>query len=206
MHESEPLVVPDDDARPVTILLHGMCADSSWTCDWLQYFPMKPQWQLCPRAPGQCGAEAGYHWTTGADTRRIVELTMSTLTQRHGTRVRNDATVLAGFSQGAYALAGLVHDLAGKPSPVLQVRGILAQGARVHFLAPDVRKLGLRVALAAGDLDGAAPAMRAEATQLRGHGIDARYVSLGSDESHFTSVATGKAIAELIDWCRGEEQ
>src|SRR5262249_3122009 len=142
MHESEPLVDPDDRARPVTILLHGMCADSSWTCDWLQYFDMQPQWQICPRAPRRCRSAPGYSWTGGAETRRVVELALSTLKDRRGARVRDDSLVIAGFSQGAYALAGLVHDLASRPSPSLALRGILAQGAHVHFPAADVRALG----------------------------------------------------------------
>jgi hypothetical protein len=204
MHEAEPLIVPDEEPRPVTLLFHGMCADSSWTCDWLQYFAMAPQWQLCPRAPSPCSSEPGYRWTGAADTRRLVELSIATLKERHGARVRDDSVVLAGFSLGAYAVAGLVRELARQPSPSLGVRGILAQGAHVHFSAADVRKLGARIALTAGDLDGAAPAMRAEADQLRRHGIDARYVSLGTDESHFSSVSTGKTVAELIDWCRGQ--
>jgi len=204
MHEAEPLVEPDDEPRPVTILLHGMCADSSWTCDWLQYFRMAPQWQICPRAPGKCPAEPGYSWTGAADTRRVVDLSLAAAVQRHGDRVRDDATVLAGFSLGAYAVAALVRDLALRPSPSLHLRGIVAQGAKVHFAAADVRKLGARVAMAAGDLDGAAPAMRAEAERLRREGVDARYVSLGKDEGHFTSVSSGKVIAQLIDWCRSE--
>jgi predicted esterase len=206
MHESAPLVVPDDGPRPVTILLHGMCADSSWTCDWLQYFDMQPQWQICPRAPGRCRSEPGYSWTDRAETRRVVELALATLKDRHGERVRDDSVVIAGFSQGAYALAGLVHDLASRPSPSLNVRGILAQGAHVHFAPADVRALGVRVALAAGDLDRAAPAMRAEAERLVRAGVEARFASLGREEGHFTSVSTGRTVAQLIDWMRGAEE
>jgi predicted esterase len=206
MHESEPLIAPDDRPRPVTVLLHGMCADSSWTCDWLQYFDMQPQWQICPRAPSRCKSEPGYSWTRGAETRRVVELALSTLKARRGARVADDSVVIAGFSQGAYALAGLVHELALRPSPSLSVRGILAQGAHVHFAAADVRALGVRVALAAGDLDGAAPAMRAEGEQLARAGVQARFASLGHDEGHFTSVSTGRTVAQLIDWCRGAEE
>jgi predicted esterase len=204
MHEAAPLIVPDEEPRSVTLLLHGMCADSSWTCDWLQYFDMAPQWQVCPRAPRKCASEDGYSWTGPAETRRIIELSVATLKQRHDGCVRDDAMVLAGFSLGAYAVAALVHDLALRPSSSLLVRGILAQGAHVHFSAADLRLLGARVVLTAGDLDAAAPAMRAEAEKLHREGIDARYVSLGKDESHFTSVSTGKTVAQLIDWCRGQ--
>jgi hypothetical protein len=202
MHESAPLIEPDEQPRPVTILFHGKCADSSWTCDWLQYFDMAPQWQLCPRAPNKCVSEEGYSWTSGAETRRLVELAVATAKQRHNARVRDDGVVLAGFSLGAYAVASLVHELALRPSPSLPVRGIVAQGAHVQFSATDLRTLGARVVLAAGDLDGAAPAMRAEVERLLREGVDVRYVSLGEDESHFTSVSTGKTIAQLIDWCR----
>jgi hypothetical protein len=89
---------------------------------------------------------------------------------------------------------------------VLRVRGILAQGAHVHFAAEDLRALGVRVALAAGDLDRAAPAMQAEARRLERAGVPARFVSLGSDEGHFTSVSTGRTVAQLIDWCRGANE
>jgi hypothetical protein len=204
MHEAAPLIVPDREPRPVTLLFHGMCADSSWTCDWLQYFEMAPQWQVCPRAPHKCAAEEGYSWTGAAETRRLVELSLATLKERHGDRVRDDATVFAGFSLGAYAVAALVHEFAQRPPSSFRVRGVVAQGAHVHFSSADLRALGARVALAAGDLDAAAPAMRAEAEKLQREGVDVRYVSLGKDESHFTSVSTGKTVAQLIDWCRGE--
>jgi predicted esterase len=202
MHEAAPLIEPDDETRPVTLLLHGMCADSSWTCDWLQYFPMAPQWQVCPRATRKCSTEPGYSWTNATDTRRIVELSLATLKQRHGERVRDDSIVVAGFSLGSHAIAGLVRELARQAPRALRLRGIVVQGAPVHFSAADLRKLGARIAFTAGDLDGAAPAMRAEAEKLRREGIDSRYASLGKDESHFSSVATGRTIAQLIDWCR----
>jgi hypothetical protein len=32
----------------------------------------------------------------------------------------------------------------------------------------------------------------------------ARYVSLGADEGNFIAVSTGKTVAQLVDWCRGE--
>jgi predicted esterase len=203
MHESAPLIEPDDEPRSVTLLFHGMCADSSWTCDWLQYFEMAPQWQICPRAPAKCAGEEGFRWTSGAETRRLAELSVATVRERHPGRVRDDAMVLAGFSLGAYTVASLVHELAHTPSTSWHVRGILAQGAHVHFSAADLRALGTRVVLAAGDLDAAAAAMRAEAERLRREGIEVRYASLGKEESHFTSVSTGKVVAQLIDWCRG---
>jgi predicted esterase len=202
MHESEPLVVPDTEPRPVTVLLHALCADDNWTCDWLQYFEMAPQWQLCPRAPVACSG-GGYQWTASASvTRRLVEEAIATAKARHGDRVREDATVLAGFSQGAFAVAALVHEVASHAESPLHVSGVLVQGAGVHFVPADLRHLGVRVAFVAGEQDKAAPAMHAEAERLAHVGIDSRYVSLGKDESHFISVSTGKTVAQVIDWCR----
>jgi predicted esterase len=202
MHESEPLEVPDSEPRPVTVLFHGLCADDNWTCDWLQYFDMAPQWQLCPRAPVAC-IGGGYQWTAAASvTRRLVEQAIATAKERHGDRVREDATVLAGFSQGAYAVAGLVHELASHDESPLHVKGVLVQGAGVHFVPADLRRLGVRIAFVAGERDKPAPAMHEEAARLEHAGIDSRYVSLGEDEQHFISVSTGKTVAQVIDWCR----
>jgi predicted esterase len=204
IHESEPLIFPDEEPRPVTVIFHGMCADDNWTCDWLQYFAMRPQWQLCPRALSRC-PNGGYQWTVpAAVTRRLVESAVATTKERHGSRVREDATVLAGFSQGAFAVVSLVHSLVRDPGSPLHVKGVLVQGAGVHFAPADLRQLGLRVVLAAGDQDAASPAIRAEAARLQGAGVEARFVSLGSDEGHFISPSTGKTVAQLLDWCRGE--
>jgi hypothetical protein len=108
------------------------------------------------------------------------------------------------MSQGAYAVAALMHYLAGQAEPGLRVKGIVLQGAEARITAADARRLGARIAFTAGDRDGAAPAMRAAAEDLRRQGIDARWVSLGKDEGHFTSVDTGKTMAQLIDWARAE--
>jgi predicted esterase len=203
MHESAPLVVPDAEARPVTVLFHGSCADDNWTCDWLQYFAMAPQWQLCPRAPVAC-AGGGYQWTASAPTtRHLLEGAVATAMAGHPGRVDGSATVLAGFSQGAYAVAVLVHELAHHADSPLHVGGVLVQGAGVRFAPEDLRRLGARVALTSGALDAAAPAMKAEGERLARAGIDARYVSLGKDEGHYISVSTGKTVASLLDWCRG---
>lgn len=51
MDYEELLIEPGTELRPATIRLHGMCADSSWTCAWLAYFDMSPQWQVS-RAQG----------------------------------------------------------------------------------------------------------------------------------------------------------
>jgi hypothetical protein len=101
-------------------------------------------------------------------------------------------------------VAAVVHELARQPEPRLAVKGILVQGAHVHFAPEDVKRLGARVALVAGERDAAANAMRREAMALQRAGVDARYVSLGDDEGHYVPVIAGKTIAQLVDWVRGD--
>jgi predicted esterase len=205
MRESAPMIEPDTEPRPVTLLFHPICAEPTWICDWFQYSQLAPQWQICPRAQNHCEGN-NYNWTApAADTRRLVELAVATLKERHGDRVRDDSVVLAGFSQGAYAVAALVHELALHPGSPLHIKGIVAHGAFVHFAAAEVARLGprVRVALTAGELDGAAHAMQEEAEKLRRAGVDARWFSLGKVD-HFIPVNTATPLAEQIDWARAE--
>jgi hypothetical protein len=203
MRETAPLVEPDAEPRPITVLFHSICYEPTWTCDWLQYSEVAPQWQICPRAPTPCAGD-GYRWGGGtAEIRRLVDVSMATLVTRHDGRVVPDRTVLAGFSNGAYAVAALVRDLARHPDPSLGVRGVVLFGAEAHVAAADARALGLRVGFTAGDLDGAALSMRREIAGLRAQGIEARFVSLGK-VGHFIPVETATAVGELVDWARGE--
>lgn len=198
MRETAPYLEPDRDPRPVTVLLHALCSDEKWLCDWLQWGDLSPQWQLCPRAPKTCG-NGGAQWTaSGAETRATIERALATTRARHGARV-GDRLVLVGMSQGAYAVTHVLRELAARPG--LVVRGVVLHGARVNLSAPEVR--GMRVVLAAGEQDGAAPAMRALAASLRAQGVEARWASFGK-VGHFLPVGTATTMSELIEWARGE--
>jgi predicted esterase len=203
VRETEPLVDPDDAPRPVTIAFHSLCFDPQWTCDWFRPGDFAPQWQLCPRAPTPCGG-GGYRWDAGPrDVRRLVELSLATVKERHGTRVRDDGTVLVGYSNGAFAVASLVHALAQEPEAPVHVKGVVLFGAEVDLSAADVKTLGARVGLTAGDLDGSSYRMRAGADALKRQGVEARFVSLGR-VGHVIPQATSPAIGQLIDWARGD--
>jgi predicted esterase len=194
MNETEPMLTIDNEPRPVTFILHALCADQRWMCDWLQYGHLAPQWQLCPRGELTCGP-GQYKWNGVAeDTRKMLELALDKAHERHGARVRDDATVLVGMSQGAYAVAALM-----KHKPSFPIRGIILHGAHVQLAANDVR--GLRVVLCAGEQDGAAPHMKQLAESLSKQGITARYASFGK-VGHFLPVDSAIVMAELIDWTR----
>lgn len=200
MHESAPYLVPDTARRPVTVILHALCADEIWMCDWLQYGELPPQWQVCPRGPIACG-NGGAQWTTsGEATLRQIETAIAKTRERHGDRVGDDV-VLAGMSQGAYAVAHVIRELARQPKPSLLVRGVVLHGAHVEVSAADAKKLGIRVVLAAGDQDGAAPAMRALSARLQAQGVDARYASFGP-VGHFLPVDSASPMVGFIEWAR----
>jgi predicted esterase len=202
MRETSPLVEPDLEPRPITILFHGICNEPTWTCDWFQYSNLGPQWQLCPRGPVACGGN-NYRWDGDVrETRRMVEAAVAKVKERHGARVRDDSIVLAGFSNGAYGLAALVHHLAQTHDSKLHIRGLVFFGADVTVSAADVRALGARVGFTAGDQDGSSHSMRAQAAALARQGIETRYVSLGKKIGHFIPVDSATPIAELIDWTR----
>jgi predicted esterase len=202
MNESAPYLVPDDAPRSVTVILHAYCADEIWMCDWLQYGDLSPQWQVCPRAPNECG-NGGAQWSPGSpQTLSVIERAVATHKARHGARV-GDGLVLAGMSQGAYAIADLVRQLAAQPEPSLRLRGIVLHGARVRLSSADVKKLGIRVALAAGDQDQAAPTMESLARTLQAQGCDAKYESFGP-VGHFLPVDTAGTMSKLIAWARGD--
>jgi predicted esterase len=205
MHEASPYLSPDDAPRPVTFILHAICADEIWMCDWLQWSgDLSPQWQLCPRAPSRCDA-AGTQWkwtANGAETLALLQRALDSAKQRHGARI-GDAIVLVGMSQGAYEVARVLHVLAQQPTPTLAVRGVVLHGAQVSLRPSDLKKLDVRVVLAAGDEDAAAPHMRALAAALKANGVDARWASFGADVGHFLPVDSAKPMAELIAWARG---
>jgi predicted esterase len=135
----------------------------------------------------------------------VVELSLAIAKERHNDRLRNDSIVLVGYSDGAYALAGLVHAYAQLDRPPLSIRGIVLFGAHVDLVAADVRKLGARVGLTAGELDASASHLRSQAEALRRQGVDARFVSLGR-VGHVIPQSTSRSLAALIDWSRGEPE
>jgi predicted esterase len=203
MRETAPQIDPDTVPRPVTVAFHSLCYDPQWTCDWFRPGELAPEWQLCPRAPTPCEG-GGFRWDAGPDrVRRLFELSLDAAKERHGASLRDDSIVLVGYSNGAVAVASLVHALAQQREPLAAVKGIVLFGAGVDLAAADVVKLGARVGLTAGDMDAAAPHLRAEADALRRQRVEARFVSLGR-VGHVIPQSTSEAVAQLIDWTRGE--
>ncbi len=139
---------------------------------------------------------------TAQTIRALIDASVAAAKERHGDRMRTDAVVLVGYSNGAYALSALVHELAQRPETAMDLKGIVLFGADVHPNAADLHALGVRVGFTAGDGDGSAAPMRATAASLQKENIDARFVSLGH-VGHVIPQSTSATIAALIDWARG---
>lgn len=183
----------EHEPAPLTVLMHGLCNDPQVTCGWFR--ELGTSWQVCPAGPVSCGW--GYQWAGGPEkSRQRVAASVERAREELGARLRADGAVLVGFSMGAMGAVEVV-----RTSPGMFV-GLVLVGARVTPRASDLRAAGVRrVALAAGDFDGAAGSMRAVAASLSRAGIDARYVSLGK-VGHFIPDSTSAPIAELIAWAR----
>jgi predicted esterase len=161
--------------RPVTLMLHGMCDRPENECSWISGAATERGFLLCPRANGECG-NGGALWRGSlASKQALLSESLGELrAQFEGeVDVEHDATLI-GFSQGAYLALGLLGE---DPCPFTK---LLLMGASVEPDAKTLERAGIRrVLLAAGDFDGARPAMQRAAARLSEQGTVARFMSLG---------------------------
>lgn len=182
--ETQTVVVapatPDAPARrpaPAVVYLHGMCGEPENGCAWLADGAASFGWLVCPRANGACaGGGPGASWSGNLAARRAsIDDALAVAAREHPGAIDLVArTVLVGFSQGAY----LALDLAlATPQ---KYKGLLLIGAYVDPPRAALERAGIeRVVFAAGDYDGARPAMQRAAERLAREGFSARWVSLG---------------------------
>lgn len=187
-------------AAPMTVLLHGICNNPRVTCGWFHEEDLGPTWQVCPAGNVPCGGD-GYQWSVHSPERleRHVLGGVAHTQERYGARISPEDAVLVGFSLGAVAAVTLLA------SGTQRFSGVVLVGASVSPSAEQLALAGVRrIALAAGDHDGAAPAMRRAAASLRKRGVQARFESLGR-VGHVIPDSTSAPIGRLIDWARGQE-
>lgn len=181
-----------DDARGVTVYLHGLCGGPWRGCGALRDAATSQGWLLCPTAPGDC-AWGGPSWSAPPRAR---DATLSRALRAAGPA--DGARVLVGFSQGAFTALDIARRSPGRWSALALI------GADVRVDASALRRAGVRrVLLAAGRFDGASRAMRATAARLAGEGFDARFLSLG-DVGHTPSAHPASAgWYEPLAWLHG---
>lgn len=166
------LAVPAAPEPAPIVLLHGICGEPRNSCAVLGEIARGDV--VCARADLACPA-GGAMWSGGAGAIARIEAAVDDAARASGGRIDpRGPRVLVGFSQGAYVALRAMQARPGRyPAAVLI-------GAFVKKSRRELESLGLkRLALVAGDYDGAAPTMRATARDLRAEGFDARYFSLG---------------------------
>ncbi len=162
------------EARPVTVMLHGMCGHPQSACAPFVDVSTTRGWLVCPRGEDPCGG--GTRWRLrGPDDGQLVEASVRATAREHTGQVDPSAPrVLVGFSLGGIAAVQIAQGSAGV------YEGLVVIASQVHPDAGLLEKAGVRrVVLAAGDLDMTSAPLQEDARRLSAHGMPTRFVSLG---------------------------
>ncbi len=161
-------------ARPVTVLLHGMCGNPRNACAPFVDVTTARGWLVCPRGEEACGAGASWR-LRGADDAQVVEASVRATASEHAGQVDlASPRVLVGFSLGGIAAV----QIAQRSSATYE--GLVVIESLVHPDATLLQRAGVkRVVLAAGNLDITSAPLRNDAKALAAQGLPTLFVSLG---------------------------
>ncbi len=184
-------------ARPVTVLLHGMCGHPQSACGPFVDVSTSRGWLVCPRGEDACGG--GTRWRLrGPDDAKLVEASVSAVASEHAGEVDVAAPrVLVGFSLGGIAAVQIAQASKGTYA------GLVVIASQVHPDAAALRKAGVkRVVLAAGDLDMTSAPLQQDARALASQGMPTRFVSLGKF-GHGYPADMQERMREPMTWVAG---
>jgi predicted esterase len=184
-------------ARPVTVLLHGMCGHPQSACGPFVDVSTSRGWLVCPRGEDVCGA--GTRWRLrGPDDAKLVEASVHAVASEHEGEVDLAAPrVLVGFSLGGIAAVQIAQASSGTYA------GLVVIASQVHPDAAMLRKAGVkRVVLAAGDLDMTSAPLQQDARALAAQGMPTRFVSLGKF-GHGYPADMQERMREPMTWVAG---
>jgi len=184
-------------ARPVTVLLHGMCGHPQSACGPFVDVSTSRGWLVCPRGEDVCGG--GTRWRLrGPDDAKLVEASVHAVASEHEGEVDLAAPrVLVGFSLGGIAAVQIAQGSSGTYA------GLVVIASQVHPDAAMLRKAGVkRVVLAAGDLDMTSAPLQQDAQALAAQGMPTRFVSLGKF-GHGYPADMQERMREPMTWVAG---
>jgi predicted esterase len=184
-------------ARPVTVLLHGMCGHPQSACGPFVDVSTSRGWLVCPRGEDVCGG--GTRWRLrGPDDAKLVEASVHAVASEHEGEVDLAAPrVLVGFSLGGIAAVQIAQASSGTYA------GLVVIASQVHPDATALRKAGVkRVVLAAGDLDMTSAPLQQDARALAAQGMPTRFVSLGKF-GHGYPADMQERMREPMTWVAG---
>jgi predicted esterase len=187
-------------ARPVTVLLHGLCDRPDWECAPFASLTSERGWLVCPAAEDRCGYGARWRLTGHAD-RDVVEASVAALAaQRPGEVATSEPRILMGFSLGGIAAVRIAESTPDAYS------GLVVIASQVHPDAGALRRNGVRrVVLAAGDFDMTSAPLREDARRLSRAGLPARFVSLGQFGHGFPPDIEDR-MREPLAWVAAEDE
>jgi predicted esterase len=197
VHAFPPLAAAGPPApRPMVVMLHGMCSQALPTCDFWSAAGREGSWLVCPTGNAMCGGEPDWKGT-GPQKAASIDASLATVDAAFGPHIDHAAgDVLIGFSRGAFVARDVVYERPGRWTGVILVGASLSPDP-ARFKASGVR----RVVLAAGDYDGARPAMQRAAATLTAGGVPARFVSLGRI-GHWLPDDFEKKMRDALRWVR----
>ncbi len=177
------------------VYLHGIHGRAENGCPWLREGSSELGWLVCPEANEHL-ANGTFSWAGTAADQRAVVARAERAAQAQGADPES-ASVLVGFSQGAYVALDLTAHRLGN------YRGLVLIGADVTPSRAMLDASGVgRIVLAAGDLDASSAPMQRAAERLRREGMDARFVSLGRI-GHSYETTEKEALRDAIVWAGG---
>ncbi|HEU4538127.1 MAG TPA: hypothetical protein VFS00_28595, partial [Polyangiaceae bacterium] len=187
--------------RPLTVMLHGMCAAPEWECPFFRQGATASGWLLCAAGPALCGGGPGSRWSgPPATLAKAVGASVDGLERRLPAGSKLGRRALVGYSLGA-AAANSVLAL----SPPGEWSGLMIVNASAVPSAAQLRKAGVkRVALVAGEHDMTAGKLKRNAKALADAGFEARYFSLGP-VGHYFGDTTAGALDAPLRWLQGAE-
>jgi predicted esterase len=166
--------------RPITVLLHGMCGEPSYTCSHFAEQVTESSNLVCPRASLRCAGggaswpQTGYSEAIEAAIARAKAALPEPADDAHG-------RTLIGYSLGAYRALEMAQRSAGTYPRVMLI------GARILLNQKLLAENGVqRVLLSAGGSDMMHDPMHPAAARAAGAGMSARFLDLGPVGHAFT--------------------
>jgi predicted esterase len=187
-----------DAARPVTVLLHGMCGDPRYACAPFVDVTTTRSWLVCPRGEEACGAGASWRLRATEDT-QVVEASVRATASEHAGQVDVAAPrVIVGFSLGGIAAVQIAQGSSGTYEGLVVIESI------VHPDAALLKRAGVkRVVLAAADLDITSAPLRKDAKTLATQGLPTLFVSLGQ-YGHGYPPDIADRMHDAMQWVGGD--
>lgn len=164
----------EEPARRI-VFLHATCMQPWWVCDAFGRAGRDAAWLVCPSGNSTCAGEPDWY---GPPDEKAAFLDRALSLVDHAVAPFDDPRpgVLVGWSRGAFA----ARDVLSSGRFAGRFRALVLVAAAIDLDGKWLRRHGIqRLVVAAGDGDGARPALLRTRDAALAAGVSARWVSLG---------------------------